>query len=36
MVFDPLITDADAKMEREVILREIAMCDDEHDQMLAK
>jgi zinc protease len=36
MVFDPLITDADARMEREVILREIAMCDDEHDQMLAK
>ncbi len=36
MVFDPLITDADAKMEREVILREIAMCDDEHDQVLAK
>ncbi len=36
MVFDPLITDADAKMEREVILREIAMCDDEHDQMLVK
>lgn len=36
MVFDPLITDADAKMEREVILREIAMCDDEHDQALAK
>ncbi len=35
MVFDPLITDADAKMEREVILREIAMCDDEHDQVLA-
>lgn len=36
MVFDPLITDADARMEREVILREIAMCDDEHDQVLAK
>ena len=36
MVFDPLITDQDAKMEREVILREIAMCDDEHDQVLAK
>lgn len=36
MVFDPLITDKDAKMEREVILREIAMCDDEHDQVLAK
>lgn len=36
MVFDPLITDADAKMEREVILREIAMGDDEHDQVLAK
>lgn len=35
MVFDPLITDADAKMEREVILREIAMCDDEHDQVFA-
>lgn len=36
MVFDPLIADADAKTEREVILREIAMCDDEHDQVLAK
>ena len=28
MVFDPLISDADCKMEREVILREIAMCDE--------
>ncbi|MEI6598567.1 MAG: pitrilysin family protein, partial [bacterium] len=36
MVFDPLITDADAKMEREVILREIAMRDDEHDSVLAE
>lgn len=36
MVFAPLITDADAKMEREVILREIAMRDDEHDSVLAE
>ncbi len=36
MVFDPLITDSDAKMEREVILREISMRDDEHDSILAE
>lgn len=36
MIFDPLITDTDAKMEREVILREIAMRDDEHDSVLAE
>ena len=36
MVFDPLISDADCKMEREVILREIAMRDDEHDSILAE
>jgi zinc protease len=36
MVFDPRLDDADAKMEREVILREIAMRDDEHDAVLAE
>jgi zinc protease len=36
MVFDPLIAEADCKMEREVILREIAMRDDEHDSVLAE
>jgi len=36
MVFDPLITASDAAMEREVILREIAMRDDEHDSILAE
>ena len=36
MVFDPLITESDAAMEREVILREIAMRDDEHDSILAE
>ena len=36
MVFAPTLTDADAKLEREVILREIAMRDDEHDSVLAE
>jgi len=36
MVFDPTIADADCKMERDVILREIAMRDDEHDSVLAE
>ena len=36
MVFDPLLTDADAKLERDVILREIAMGEDDHDSVLFK
>ena len=36
MVFDPLIAEADCKTERDVILREIAMRDDEHDSVLAE
>ena len=36
MIFAPRLDDADAKMEREVILREIAMRDDEHDSVLAE
>ncbi len=36
MVFAPVISDEDARMEREVILREIAMRDDDHDSVLAE
>ncbi len=36
MVFDPLISEEDAKVERDVILREIAMRDDEHDSIFAE
>lgn len=36
MVFAPLLSDEDARMEREVILREIAMRDDDHDSVLAE
>lgn len=36
MVFAPTLADADARMEREVILREIAMRDDDHDSVLAE
>ena len=36
MVFDPLINEDDAKLERDVILREIAMRDDEHDSIFAE
>ena len=36
MVFDPLISAEDAKLERDVILREIAMRDDEHDSIFAE
>lgn len=36
MIFDPLLSQEDAKVEREVILREIAMRDDEHDSIFAE
>ncbi|MGA0134633.1 MAG: M16 family metallopeptidase, partial [Opitutales bacterium] len=36
MVFAPIIAEEDARLEREVILREIAMRDDEHDSVLAE
>lgn len=36
MVFAPVLSDEDARMEREVILREIAMRDDDHDSVLAE
>lgn len=35
-VLAPQLTDADARMEREVILREIDMCADDHDGVLAE
>jgi zinc protease len=36
MVFNPLLKADDAKLERDVILREIAMRDDEHDSIFAE
>ena len=36
MLLDPQLKDADAKTEREVILREIDMCADDHDGILAE
>ncbi|MFM2132169.1 MAG: hypothetical protein RL646_1372 [Verrucomicrobiota bacterium] len=36
MVFAPILSEEDARTEREVILREIAMRDDDHDSVLAE